>query len=299
MKQWYQIKEQAAGEKRLMLTWYIYKLFGKKALYFIGFWVTLFTFIFAKEIRGYSKKYLNIVYPYTGLRPALVNQFRHFLSYTQVLIDRIELFSNNFDKEKLVFDSEEDKAKLFSDFARNKGVFFLCSHVGNTDAMRIFFIKNDESQTRKVNVFFSKTQSQTFNNFISKISKEVPVIPYDIENIGADTAISLKDSLDEGNIAFIAGDRVAESSNAKTFEAELFGHKINFPIGSFKLVQLMDVPIYFVIALKEKNETYRIYLEHHDFTTLTNLENAYVKFIERITLISPLQFYHFYDLFGE
>ena len=98
--QWYQVKEQAAGKKRLMLLWYIYNLFGKKAVNFIAFFVTFFAFIFAKDVRGYSKKYLTVINPLTGIKPNLINQFKHFLSYTHVLTDKIEIYPNKFDKNK-------------------------------------------------------------------------------------------------------------------------------------------------------------------------------------------------------
>ena len=52
---WYQLKEQAAGEKRLLITWKIYKLFGKKAVKVLAFFVTFFAFIGAKEAR-FSKR---------------------------------------------------------------------------------------------------------------------------------------------------------------------------------------------------------------------------------------------------
>ena len=297
MKQWYEIKEQAAGEKRLWLMWYIYKFAGKKAINFIAFFVTFFTFIFAKDIRNYSKKYLKIIEPLTGIKPSIFNQFRHFLSYSHVLTDKVEIFSNNFDKEKVLFASASECELLYSDLDKQKGVFFICSHVGNTDVMRTFFINNTRHPGLRVNVFFSRTQSRIFNGFINKIAKEIPLNPYLVEEIGVNTAIQLKDSLDNGGIAFIAGDRVAENSNAAVFEAELFGHKVNFPVGSFKIAQLMEVPIYFIIALKTKKDTYTIHLEKHKFTTLSNLEQDYVKFLEKTVLLSPLQFYHFYDLF--
>lgn len=299
MKKWYQVKEQAAGEKRLMLMWYIYKLFGKKAINFIAFFVTLFTFIFARDVRGYSKKYLSVISPLTGVKPSLINQFKHFLSYSHVLTDKVEIFSNNFDKNKIVFASEDEKERLYSDLDKKKGVFFLCSHVGNTDAMRTFFINNTRHPQLKVNVFLSQNQCKVFNGFIKKIAKEIPLKPFAVEDIGIETAIELKDNLDNGGIAFIAGDRLAKNSNAAIFNAELFGHKVDFPVGSFKIAQLMEVPIYFIIALKAEKDTYKIYLEHHEYTTLSNLENAYVSFLERTVLISPLQFYHFYDLFKD
>ena len=61
----------------------------------------------------------------------------------------------------------------------------------------------------------------------------------------------------------------------------------------------MEVPIYFIAALKDKKDTYTVYLEKHEFTSLENLETSYVKFIEQMTLKAPLQFYHFYDLFKD
>ena len=168
MKQWYQVKEQSAGEKRLLFTWYLYKLFGKGALNAVTFIVTFFTFIFAKEIRGYSKKYLSVIEPYTGLKPSLINQFRHFLSYSFTLADRVEIFSNNFDKNKLKFSTPAVKDEIYSYFEKDKKAFFLCSHVGNTEVMRTMFINNTENPNINVNIFLSKNQCKIFNGFIKK-----------------------------------------------------------------------------------------------------------------------------------
>ena len=40
-KKWFEMKEQAAGKKRLLLLWYIYKFIGKKSVKFIVFFVTI------------------------------------------------------------------------------------------------------------------------------------------------------------------------------------------------------------------------------------------------------------------
>ncbi len=76
---WYQIKEQAAGEKRLMLLWYIYKIFGKNIVRFITIFIAFFTFIFAKPIRKYSHKNLGIIYNFTqnqSAKPTIYNCFK-------------------------------------------------------------------------------------------------------------------------------------------------------------------------------------------------------------------------------
>ena len=61
--QWFQIREQAAGRNRLKISWWLYKVFGKNALYLIAFFVAFFTFVFAGNVRAYSRKYFTVIEP--------------------------------------------------------------------------------------------------------------------------------------------------------------------------------------------------------------------------------------------
>ena len=287
---WYQLKEQAAGEKRLLITWKIYKLFGKKAVKVLAFFVTFFAFIGAKEARRCSKKFLEII----GLKPTLINQFRHFLEYSYSLVDRMEVFSGNYDLKKIIFDSEDDKKALMDDFP--KGVFFICSHLGNIDVMRAFLNKYPE---RHVNVFLSGEQCRIFNNFIKQIEADMPVSTYPVEEINIDTSIEIKDKLPQGQIVFMAGDRT--SKNSSNSDIELFGHKVKFPLGTFKFAQLMESPVYFVCAIRN-GEIYRVYLKKFITTSTKSasalkMQKEFAQFLEDLTRHYPLQFFHFYDMF--
>lgn len=289
---WYQLKEQAAGEKRLLLTWYIYKVFGKKAVRVLAFFVTFFAFLGAREPRKNSAKFLKII----GLKPSLINQFKHFLEYSYSLTDRMEVFSGNYDYNKIIFDSEEDKNSLINDF--DKGVFFICSHLGNIDVMRAFMNKYPD---RRVNVFLSKEQCKIFNNFIKQIEIETPAVTYPVEDINIETSIEIKDKLSRGEIVIMAGDRT--SKNSTNSEVELFGRKVLFPLGTFKFAQIMESPVYFACALRE-GENYRVYLEKFS-AEVSRVERAakmqkdFAAFIEKLTPKAPLQFFHFYDLFEQ
>lgn len=289
---WYQLKEQAAGEKRLLLTWYIYKVFGKKAVRVLAFFVTLFAFLGAKEPRRNSAKFLKII----GLKPSLINQFKHFLEYSYSLTDRMEVFSGNYDYNKIIFDSEEDKNSLINDF--DKGIFFICSHLGNIDVMRAFMNKYPD---RRVNVFLSKEQCKIFNNFIKQIEIETPAVTYPVEEINIDTSIEIKDKLSRGEIVIMAGDRT--SKNSTNSEVELFGRKVLFPLGTFKFAQIMDSPVYFACALRE-GENYRVYLEKFSAEVsrtgrAAKMQKDFAAFIEKLTPKAPFQFFHFYDLFEQ
>lgn len=296
---WFEIKEHAAGHKRLLLSWWTYKHFGKGSLKFIAFWVAFFVFCFSPPVRGYSKKYLKIV----GVNAGVLNQFGHILSYAMSLVDRIEVFSDNYDFKKITFENDEEKERLWGHLNNKKGVFFICSHLGNTDIMRSFITSSEDSKNVEVNVFLNETHCRIFKDFIKKISVLNTVKTYPVENLDFETPIELKESLDGGGIAFMAGDRVAQNNDTATFDAKLFDKRVKFPVGTFKFAQLMEVPIYFVVALKTGGDNYILYLKYFQCNgkkrdVLKQMQEEYVAFLEEKTRLAPLQFYHFYDLFG-
>ena len=106
---WFQIKEQSAGKKRLILSLYLYKIFGKNILYLIAFFVSFTTFIIAAKVRSYSKKYFEITYPYLKLEPTLLNQFKHIYSYAVSLVDKILVFCGDFDIDNIIFENEKEE----------------------------------------------------------------------------------------------------------------------------------------------------------------------------------------------
>lgn len=296
---WYEVKEQAAGHKRLMLLWYIYKLAGKYPVKFIVFFVTLFAFLGAPKIRKCSQKYLKIT---TG-NGSLIQSFKHFLNYSYSLVDKMEMFTDNFPFKNIYFADKNKKQQLYSDLLNKKGIYFLCSHLGNINAMRTFFRSGEVIDDIKVNLFMEAEQCRTFKKFINEISSDNPITAYAVENIDVTTSMELKDKLDKGEILFIAGDRISAHNKDAVFKADFLGRKVGFPTGAFKFALIMGVPIYFIACTLEKNKKYKIYLKKFEFNgkrseRLAELEQQYVEFLENLTKQYPLQFYHFYDFFN-
>ena len=90
---WYQQKEKAAGEKRLLFSWHVYKIFGKKALQLIAVVVSLCTFVFSKQLRTYTRKNLSIIFEYTknkDAKPTIINMYKNILNYALSLVDKME-----------------------------------------------------------------------------------------------------------------------------------------------------------------------------------------------------------------
>ena len=295
---WYELKECAAGKKRLFLLWYIYKILGKTPVKIITFFVTLIACINAKQLRDCSKKYLEIV----GEYPSFKNVFRHFLSYSYSLVDRMEIFTDNFPVEKLYFDDEEQKKLFLEDLKEKKGIFLICNHLGNVDAMRSFVNSEINSDCGGVSVFLSKEQCKIFSGFIGKITTNKNIHLYPVEEIDINTSIEIKENLNKGGIVFIAGDRI--STNSNNFETKFLNHKVLFPIGTFKFAQMMEVPIYFVSAIKMPEDKYCIHLKkfYNSKTkamTLNKMQKEFVDLLEEKTKFAPYQCDHFYHFFND
>lgn len=304
---WYQIKEQAAGEKRLMILWYIYNLLGKNVVCFVVYFVAFFAFCFSAEIRKYTKKNLTVIYEYTKnkkSKPTLINRYRNVLNYALSLVDRMESYTKNFPVEKIKFDNINEKEKIVQILKQNTGVFFICTHTGNIDIMRSFIDSPKNSVNPHVNIFLSENHCKIFNNFLKKIQAKTDTSLFPVEQIDINTSIELKEKADRGDIIFIAGDRISAGTPNVTAKTRFLNHDFDLPAGTFKLAQLMEIPVYFVCALKDKNDTYTIYfdrfIENKDLKKSQNLKNMYeqyTNFLEKMADTAPLQFYHFYDLF--
>ena len=296
--QWYKIKEKSAGKFRLILSLYLYKIFGKKVLNIIAFFVSFFTFIGNRDLRKYSKNYFKILYEYTKnekLKPTVINSFKHVLSYSYSLVDKIEAYLQNFKSENIEFFSEEDKIAYLNDI-NNKGVFVLCNHTGNIDILRSLFSSNKYPLKSNVSVFLQKNHCKIFNEFIDKFKiniEKIKICP--VEEIDISSANILDEDLKKGGIAFMAGDRVSDN-NVKCSDMDFLNKKIRLPEGAFRFAKIMDTNIYFVSALKEKNK-YKIYLHKEESKNIKQIQKDFVDFLEKMTLLAPYQFYNFFDFF--
>ena len=306
MKQWFEQKERSAGAFRLMILWWIYKIFGKTFLKVLVFFIALISFICASEVKIFQRKYFKVYSEFycANLLPSLKNLFKHYLSYAYSLVDRIEVFSGNFDYRKILFSDDGEKKQFVQDLKAKKGIFFICNHLGNVDVMRAFINSNLGHSNLKVNVFMQQNQTKIFNDFINRISAEVPIRTYPVEEIGIDTAIEIQEKLQNGEIVFMAGDRVSAQNSSASFVSEFLGRNVNFPVGTFKFAQMCGVPIYFISCVKIQNDNYKIILQKLDIRHLSKkeallkLESEFVSFLEKYVKEYPLQFYHFYDMFS-
>ena len=100
-KKWFQLKECAAGKKRLILSYFLYKIFGSSILRVIAFFVSLSVFLFNKERRNSSIKFYKLI-----KKPPILSTYRQFFNYANSLVDKIISFSGNFDTNKFILKND-------------------------------------------------------------------------------------------------------------------------------------------------------------------------------------------------
>lgn len=299
-KNWYKISEKSAGELRLKISWYLYKISGTNILLVISFFVALVSFIVNKDVRSYSKKYFKTVSDYFNepkLKPSLINEFKHVLSFANSLVYKLEVFGDTFKFEKIKYADDFEAEKMYEKMKAKKGMIFIFPHIGNIEIMRALLLNKNQIQPVSVSIFMQKDHCKVFRNFMEKIEKTHDTIKvYPIEDIDLSTVSEIDDNLKEGGIVFIAGDRIAPKNPQKTFNAKLFNKTVLFPSGAFKTVKILNYDTYFISCLKEKN-AFKIYLEEQTEKNEKELMKKFAVFMEKLTKIAPYQFYHFYDIF--
>ncbi|MBR6163177.1 hypothetical protein IKQ26_04745 [bacterium] len=297
---WYKVKEKSAGDKRLLISWYLYKIFGTRVLLIISFFVALFTYLLNSDLRGYSRKYFEAVSEYfndKSLKPSRINVFKHILSYANSLAYKIETFSGGFKSAKVSF-ADETMEKVFYEKIKNKeGRIFIFSHVGNIDVLRSYLTNSEKTKGESLSILLQKEHCEVFNSFLKKIEKNPGNIKvYPIEEIDITTVSQLDDDLKQGGALFIAGDRIASNNPEKSVKVKLFNKNIFLPLGTFKFPKILGAPVYFISVVKEGKE-FKIYLEPQEVNSEEVLRDKFIHFIEKMTKIAPYQFYHFYDIF--
>jgi len=104
---------------------------------------------------------------------------------------------------------------------------------------------------------------------IKSLSPDAKVNVISTKSIGPDTAILLKEKIDNNEIVAIAADRVPTQTQAKhtenrIVETTFLGQKANLPQGPFVLASVLKCPVVLVFGLKNP-KTHKIDIVCKDF----------------------------------
>ena len=287
-KKWFQLSEEGAGKIRLQALKFMFDKFGEFPVRIIAFFVVLSVFLKAKERREASLKFFKRI----NKKHLLLSAFRQFLNYGNSLVDKFLSVMGKLDPQKFELPEED----IF------KNAFFITTHVGNVEIMRSLFQLQNEIEPKRVNIFLQANACKIFNDFLKTLELHIPEIEvFPVEEISPQTSIEISDRLQNGEIVFMAGDRLSAQNENVAYEAKFLNHKVKFPLGTLKFALMLNVPVYFIVCVKD-GKKYKIFTEKFvseklkRSEKLEDLKLQYVKFLEKYTLLYPEQFFNFYDM---
>ena len=286
---------------RFMLA--IYRTLGRPIFSLFLYPIMGYFFLTGRTARRASMDYLNQLYRvspecFEGRKPGLRLSFLHFLNFGQALLDK---FSSWMGHVPLTEVNVRYGQVLNELVATRQGAVFLGSHLGNIEMCRALASLNYEV---KINALILTDNAEKFNRFMRTLNPQSEVNLIQVSQLGPDTAILLKDKVDQGEFVVIVGDRTSATQPGRSHYVDFLGEPAPFPEGAFILAGLLNCPVYLLFCIKER-KTYNVYLEHFsDSLKLPRaqrqqqLQEVIGRYADRLGFYcrkAPLQWFNFFD----
>lgn len=277
-----------------------HRLLGRTGARVVLVPIVAYYFLFHRRARNASRAYLTrLAECHEGMPPPNArNSFRHLLAFAESGLDKLAAWTRDIDPARVAFPNRA----LFDELmARKQGALFIGAHLGNLEMTRALAV---EGGLAKVNAVVYLDHAQRFNAMLKKHNGRFGVNLLPVREMGPDTAMMLKDKIDQGELIVIVGDRTPPAENGRVVYADFLGQRAPFAQGPFILAHLLDCPVYLFFCLKE-GDGYTIHLETFaDRITLPRrgreaaiAEQAqrYAYRLESYCQCAPLQWFNFYD----
>ncbi|MCB5183732.1 glycosyltransferase family 2 protein [Methylobacillus gramineus] len=298
---WSQLAERGTASG-LGLVAACYRWLGKPLARLMLYPIVAYFFISNRRARTASLNYLRRIHAFqsnTGPQPAWNKAFHHMLSFARSALDKLGAWMG--DTPPVTFPNQQEMDALL---AAGKGAMLIGAHLGNLEMMRaIATLKNKTS----VNAVVYTDHAQRFNRVLENANNSFCINLIQVSHFGADTAIMLKEKIDQGELIVIVGDRTPPAENGRTTSVDFLGMPAPFAQGPFILASLLECPVYLFFCLQQ-GKGYRIHFEHFaDEIKLPRRERQqalqayvqqYAQRLESYCLQAPLQWFNFYDFWA-
>jgi predicted LPLAT superfamily acyltransferase len=329
---WSQISEKASYLQVKFLLG-LFKVFPALILRILAFPVGFFYFIFVKNGRSESRRFLVKAASFTEnfelskkcLSP--LGPLRHIISFSLTLVQKLETWSGKFPFKDICF-HDDDSSDLIQRLENGKGAFLIISHIGNAELLRglASFYRTGVSRKVPLNVIADIKTTVNFTRILKELNPQSSLDIIDANEIGPETVVLIEEKIAAGEMITIAGDRTSASKAEKIFMLPFLGEEAPFSAGIFYLAALINTPVYFIFALRRGDLSvrpkYDMYVHKNDLTYTGAEENteieikeklsrkeryqqsivfarSYAALLESYCKKHPFQWYNFFDFWGQ
>jgi predicted LPLAT superfamily acyltransferase len=308
-KHWADLPERR-GLAGLRLLFKVYRLLGYRFISLLLYPVSAVFLLTGRLQRQASQDYLarlQLVARQRGLPLPPLSSFRHFLRFAHAILDKLAGWQGDLKMGHQVDYAVDSPCRPVPD--RRRGCLILGSHLGDIEVCRAL---SQQHADFRVHALVFNRHARGFNSLVQEINPDAGIHLVQVDSLGPETAILLKEKIDAGDWVAIVGDRIAletsqEQRTDRLVWSEFLGQPAPFPQGPFVLAALLRCPVYLMFALKPQQQ-----LEIHCELFADPLElpradrqqalqqtvDRYAARLEHYCLQSPLDWFNFYDFWA-
>lgn len=286
--------ERGSAAAMASLTWIGIHI-GRWASRLLLYPITAYFLVTGTLTRRGSRLYLERL---LGRRPTWVELFRHLHCFSATILDRVFLLAGRFEQ----FDVQVHGGQLITDQIRTgQGCLLLGAHLGSFEVLRAVGIIYKHLP---VKVLMNTDHNQVTTRFFDSLNPDIAATIIPIR--GPQTLLKVKESLDQGYLVGVLGDRVVE--NDKVARCRFLGAEADFPAGPMLLASLMKCPVILFFGLYRGANRYDIYFERladkitvdrqqreQDIQTWTQ---RYAQRLEHYVRSAPYNWFNLYDFWA-
>ncbi|MGL6466104.1 glycosyltransferase family 2 protein [Aeromonas hydrophila] len=280
-----------------------YRLLGRRGFSLLLYPVIGYFWLTGRAQRQASQAYLTRLESFADASGVALpaeprSSFRHFLRFGEAALDKLAGWRGDITEQEVeLVGAEHYQAAINS----GKGVLLLGSHLGDLELCRAL---GSRKQGLRINALVFTRHAARFNALLKQINPDSHLNLIQVQELGADTAILLKEKLERGEWVVIVGDRTSVTREKRVIWADFLGAPAPFPLGPFVLSSVLGCPVYLMFGLKEQGR-FRVHFEpfadgqplprQGRQQILASRVQAYADRLQHHCLQAPLDWFNFFD----
>ena len=264
---------------------------GRQVARLLLYPITFYFLISAEAARRVSREYLMRI---RGRPARWWHVFRHFHCFAATILDRLYLLKGEFARFNVKVHQSEI---LHRQVETGKGCILLGSHVGSFEVLRTLGVTQQDFPLK---VLMDTAHNENITRFLDALNPEIAETVIVLDR--PDALLRVKESLDEGYLIGMLGDRV--TSDGKTTQCHFLSAPATFPAGPILLAAVMHCPIILFFGIYRGGNQYEIYFERLAEEVILNPDRRaediqhwmqrYVDRLESYTRLAPYNWFNFY-----
>jgi predicted LPLAT superfamily acyltransferase len=284
----------------------VHGLLGRTVFRLVLYPVMAYFLLRRKTAREASFAYLRRVRAFVpGLLPERSDwrlSFRHFLTFGDMLLDKYLAWSKPPPIPGLPPGHTE---RIFELIERRRGCLILGSHFGNIEYSRGLSVRHPGLV---INVLIYDQHAGKFAEMMAQSQPDSRMHLIQVTDLDLPLALKLREKVERGEWVVIAGDRVPVGEGGRTVTVDFLGARARFPVGPWVLASLLKCPVYSLHCYRE-DAGYR--MEFEPFAEAVELprkdrDAAFARYarqyagsLERLIRRQPMQWFNFFDFWGQ